>query len=334
MTAFPKQYVDLAAAWAVTHHGLFCRPGLLLQRFAANVGRMRTDVLYALAKGSVTYVPWLYHALARNREGNTASAAYCYGVWFKHFTLLREIGYGRVPSVIIELGPGGSIGTGVAAIYSGASQYIGVDANALSNPARNRAVALELASLFRRRVPIAVKGWPDFSRHLDSSGRPPAAPAEPDADDALARALYKAPWTSEGVVEANSADLVFSHSVLEHVFDLPAAMRAAYRWLKPGGLMSHQFDLQSHGVTRAWDGHRAMGDRLWRAAVGRRPIPINRLPYSAILRAIEEAGFEILNERRCIAEPTLSRDALRPDWAACSDEDLRTMGGFVQARKS
>src|SRR5688572_6694322 len=286
---------------------------------------MRADDFYALAKGAVTHVPWLYTRLARNRAGGTGAATYCYGVWFKHLTLLSEIGTDRVPATVIELGPGGSLGTGCAALFSGAARYIGVDALPLADNAGNARVARELLEMFRTRAPFRPSGWPDFSRHL-RNGFPIVLDgldlASGKADAVLDGMLteYRAPWSGGDFVDPGSGDLVFSHSVLEHIMDLPAAMRAAYRALRPGGLMSHQFDLQSHGITRTWDGHRAMSDRVWRAAVGRRAFTINRLPYSAVVHAIEAAGFEIVTGRRCIAHPTMSRAELRPDWAGCSDE--------------
>lgn len=57
-------------------------------------------------------------------------------------------------------------------------------------------------------------------------------------------------WASyaEVLEVAEQWDLVFSHSVLEHVEDLEGFMRACLRGLKPGGSMHHMIDLSGHGV--------------------------------------------------------------------------------------
>jgi hypothetical protein len=276
-------------------------------------------------------------------------------VWFKHLTLLSEIGCNSVPSVVVELGPGGSLGAGCAALFSGANCYIGVDAYSLADGAQNSTIASDLLRLFQDRAPFRPKGWPDFSCHLDDRWFPSNILTEsvlnaslspsrvetilrdasrPGLSGKLSMVNYRAPWRGVDAIEANSVDLVFSHSVLEHIADLPLTVNAAYHWLKPGGLMSHQFDLQSHGITRAWDGHRAFSDALWRIVLGKRRWLINRLSYTAIIEAIAGAGFDIVKQERCIGVPTLPRAALKGAWTACSDEDLYTMGGFVQARKT
>ena len=130
-----------------------------------------------------------------------------------------------------------------------------------------------------------------------------------------------------------TATVVISTEVLEHVDDLEGVLALVHGWLKPGGLMSHQFDLRSHRITKAWDGHRAFEPAAWRIVVGRRPYLINRLPYSKVIRAIENAGFEIIWAEPLLAEPTLSRGELSRAWRNVSEEDLRAEGGFVQARK-
>ena len=143
---------------------------------------------------------------------------------------------------------------------------------------------------------------------------------------------YSAPYTPSSIPDG-TVDLFLSHSVLEHVSDLPAALQLMHRSLKPGGLMSHQFDLRSHNITRSWDGHRAFEESVWKIVVGKRPFLVNRLPYSAVIEEIERAGFRTLKAERRLEAPTLSRSELCREWATASDEDIQTVSGFVQAEK-
>jgi len=79
-----------------------------------------------VCKGLATYVPGLYRP--RHGPGSTASARYCYSVWLRHLVMAGKSGLPTRPLTVAELGPGGSLGTGLAALLSGAEKYIGLDA--------------------------------------------------------------------------------------------------------------------------------------------------------------------------------------------------------------
>lgn len=307
---------------------------------------------HALAKGAVSYVPGSYSLFRANR--GFARAEYFYGVWLKHLTLLDEATNCGVPQSIAELGPGDTIGVGIAALLSGARRYIGVDTKPFASRANNAAMADQLISMFKAREPFHPSGLPDFTHLLDERSFPSRLLSEQKLAESLAterlgeldrsiRAAfndeptdmisYCAPMSEEAAVAKNSVDVVISHSVLEHVVDLPELIRSTFMWLRPGGLCSHQFDLRSHNMARTWDGHRAFGDRSWRMVAGARPITINRLPFSRILQCFENAGFDTLRVDRIRGEPTIARESLCSLWRDATDDDLHTEGGYVIARK-
>src|SRR5262245_29431558 len=81
-----------------------------------------------IAKGLATYVPGAWRAFHRRGTGGTDRASYCYGLWVKHMTLLHAHGYHEgVPRRVAEIGPGDSLGVGVAALLTGSSEYHALD---------------------------------------------------------------------------------------------------------------------------------------------------------------------------------------------------------------
>ena len=315
---------------------------------------MKRDSMLALAKGAATYVPGLYAMLRQRRmllEGVTAE--YSYGLWFKHFSRYHKLTGRGTPEVVAELGPGDTLGTGIAALLSGASRYVGADTLPFANVEETATVGSRLPSLFHARHAPEVRGFPDYRDALDERGFLSAVLSDEILKETLEQSRvdailsdackainkektkhfsYFAPYDASSI-EPASIDFLFSHSVLEHITDLPTAMRAVHGWLKPGAVMSHQFDQRSHGLTQAWDGHRHFEDMAWKVVVGKRPFLINRLTFSDVIRIIEEAGFRILTAERDNVPPTMDRDELCAKWRSQSDEELSTSSGFVQAQK-
>jgi SAM-dependent methyltransferase len=308
--------------------------------------------LKPVLKGAATMVPGLHRLLARpGGGGSTDSADYCYGVWLKHMTFLWQSGMREMPASVAELGPGDSLGVGLAALLSGASRFYALDAVTYSSPEKNLRMLDELVDRFTKRAPRPTKGWPDFDGYLDAR----LFPGHILTDRALEKSLaprriaairnaiarpeqggdivvkYIAPWTSESALEASSVDLICSHSVLEHVRDVPATVGCCFAWLRPGGWMSHQIDFTSHGITKAWNGHWQYPEWLWKIIIGARPYLINRHPGSTHVRMLEAAGFRI----------ELIKSSRRTDgidsrnWCGgISADDLTCSGLFVQARRA
>ena len=303
--------------------------------------------------GAASYVPGLNGRVVNRGTGGTNKASYCYGVWLKHLTLLNASGFQGVPERLGELGPGDSIGVGLAALLSGARAYFALDIKQFTTLERNEAVLDQLVQLFRARTARPTKGWPDFDEHLDDNLFPSHVLTEarlerslaPERIDRIRRALRgdafddvaissKAPWNRSTDVARGSVDLILSHSVMEHVADLEDAYGACATWLRPGGWMSHQIDFQSHGLARHWNGCWTYGSALyWKLLAGRRDCWINREPVSVHRDRIAAAGFEPVRELLLSRTDGIERQHLAPAWRSLSDEDFLTAGAFVQARK-
>lgn len=103
-----------------------------------------------LLTGLATFLPGMTRLISRT-TGGTSSARYCYSVWLRHLTTMYQNAVPIHPAVVVELGPGDSLGVGLAALLSGAQQYFAVDVLPYAHTDRNVAVFDELVALFRQR---------------------------------------------------------------------------------------------------------------------------------------------------------------------------------------
>lgn len=283
----------------------------------------------------------------------TNQARYCYSVWLRHLSVAAANGLDTDPKAVAELGPGDSIGIGIAAVLTGAERYYAFDVVAHANTPRNLEIFDGLVELFRARADIPdAKEYPRvgpkledyrFPEQLLSRERLRAAMepsrlariresiAHTDASDSMMQ--YRAPWSTQGAVERNALDMVYSQAVLEHVDNLPEVYRAMYAWLKPGGFMSHQIDFKCHNSAREWNGHWTYSDFMWKLVRGKDVWLINRLPWSAHVRYMNASGFRIVSEQLVTEESRITRAQLAPRFKFIPDQDLSTCDAFVQAVK-
>lgn len=304
-------------------------------------------MLRTLLTGLLTYLPGLHH-LAGRGTGGTDDARYCYKVWLKHLTAAHDQGCSVEHESVTELGPGDSLGTGLAALLSGAERYYALDVVHHAGYRRTSAIFDQLVDLFKHRIPPADgERFPD---HILTAERL-AWTLRPDRVAAIRRALaslhspaagatgdalleYIVPWRDTTVLGPESVQMVFSHSVLCYVADLVDVYGAMCRWLKPGGLMSHEIDFGSLGTATAWNGHWTYSDRLWRLMCERRPFAPNREPLSVHIGIISDLGLRISSCRPKCQRSAIARSQLAPRFEYFSDLDLTTRSCFIQAIKA
>jgi len=304
----------------------------------------------ALATGLASFVPGVRRFMVRG-TGGTCSARYCYTVWMRHLVKADAAGMPTSHSCVAELGPGDSLGTGLAALLSGATRYVALDAKSHANPEQNLAIFEELVPLFRRREPIpddvefplvrpTLKDY-RFPAKILSENRLTAALSQSRIDQIRSAILgraggpitleYRAPWTDPSVVVSGSVDFLFSQAVLEHVDDLPQTYEAMRAWVKPNGFVSHSIDFSSHNLTRSWNGHWTLDDSAWRIVRGTRPYLINREPLSRHLALLSQNRFAVVHvDKQQASVDSALRLAKR--FRGMDRHDMSTRGAFVQAR--
>ncbi len=308
--------------------------------------------IHRLIHGLLTFVPGWYS----EREkyiGGTDSARYCYAVWLRHLVIAQKNGLDPYPKIVAELGPGNSLGIGLAALISGCERYLAFDVVEHADIANNLQVFDELVALFERRDDIPGDAeLPKTHPRLDTYDFPRDILTEDRLWVALDRirlqrirdsilnatrreqhALiqYRVPWHDLHVIEKASLDMIYSQATLEHVDDLPHTYKAMRTWLKPTGYLSHQIDFKCHGTADEWNGHWTYSDLMWKAIRGKRPYLLNRMPHSAHLRLLQEEGFRIVCDQTIHATSHLTKDALARRFRTMPDDDLITSGAFIQA---
>jgi len=339
-----------------------------------------------LAHGAASYVPPLYAALLRSaafvrrvrgapaqepkaapmRHGD--SAAYCYNIWLRYLASAGEDGFDDRPEAVVEIGPGDSLGVGLAALISGSSRLHAVESQGRPSVEANAAMFDELAGMFARREPAPAYSAGrralepcGFPHHVLDADRLEEVLAESRLNalrDSIERAItqrggsptrsnaisyYDASATDAALLPENSADMIFSQHTLEHIEDLPRLFRAMALWLKPGGRMAHVVDFGSHGAAHTWDGHWAYGELHWKLLRGRPAASptartrswesLNRRPLTAYLDLLTRHGFETRRVERETAEPGLPRHKMAPKFRSMSEPDRTTRSAFVQARR-
>jgi hypothetical protein len=312
---------------------------------------MPSGTAVEIVKGCATFV--VPQSMLRRRTGGTTTARYCYSVFLRHLVMMKRYGATTAPLRVAEIGPGDSIGTGLAALLAGAERYDGFDVKAYNSNEQTRALFEELVALLEARASIPDNTeLPQVHPHLESY----AFPADILTDARLARSLaperierirrdlrdpqptggmvgYVAPWHGAAAIEPGAVDWIFSQAVMEHVDALQETYDACFAWLKPGGIMTHEIDFRSHGMTPDWNGHWGWSDVTWRLIRGARPWLFNREPYSSHASAMRRAGFVIKGQQAATRDDGIGRRRLAARFRAMSDDDLRTSTAFVVAGK-
>lgn len=303
-----------------------------------------------LIKGMATFIPGAYSLFSHKRTGGTESARYCYSVWLRHLVMADSNGLSTDPKVIAELGPGSSIGIGLAALISGAEKYYAFDIVNYAFVQKNIEIFDELVSLFRNKEDIPGEDvFPRTEPHLSSYSFPShiltddrfnaaldghrlalIRQAVADANTRGSIIQYKVPWYDSNIVEKASVDMIFSQAVLEHIDELNFTYEKMYSWLRPHGFMSHSIDFKAHGSAHDWNGHWTYSDFTWKLIKGKRPYLINRLPHSHHLTLMKEVGFKVVCDITQQLPSKINSHDLAPRFRNMRRDDLITSSAFIQ----
>ena len=289
-----------------------------------------------MVKGSLSFAVPRFRSTYGKPLLDSSNAEFCYSVFLRHASYLP----GPVAGSVAELGPGGSIGVGLAALIAGADSYTALDSHWHMDVDRTLQVFERLVALFRARTPIPAEG-----PHA-TTFPPPHRWGFPDTvtprlDPAWLSNIERAirtgghpvhiavPWETTQTIAPASVDWLFSHSCLEHIDRIGEALDATHRWLRPGALATHEIDHRSHNLGATWDSHWGMSPAVWHLLRGRRHYLINRRPHSFYIERQRTLGFVVEHDIHSLAEPHVTP---RPGLSV-TEEDRHIAMSFVVARR-
>lgn len=309
--------------------------------------------LKQIIHGIASYVPGLKKYQAKGTGGSN-SARYCYSIWLRHLVMARNNGLDPYPKIVAELGPGDSLGIGLAALISGADKYFAFDVVEHANTESNIKIFDELVTLFRNRENIPREDeFPMAKPLLKSYDFPSNILNENILEQGLKESRikrirgsisnlrgkdslieYKVPWDNESILKKESVDMIYSQAVLEHISDLRNLYKTTYLWLKPTGYVSHQIDFKCHDTADEWNGHWTYSDFMWKLISGKRAyLTTNRQPHSTHIKILLDEGYKIVCDIKNKSESKLTLDDLAPKFRSIPKDDLTTSGVFIQAVK-
>lgn len=208
---------------AATHFDRSCRR---VARTMARTAAMRV-------LGTCRYLRLKNAVLRGGSRADAASvhlARYCYGVWLCHLTEAHSRGLPDAPRTVCELGPGDSIGAGIASLISGAEKYIAIDGTWAWDAGKNLAVFEALVNLFRQRAPLGQAGlFPGDVLTADRMERCLAPERLHRIRESILRVnqgdsciRYVVQKDGDPMREHDgSMDMILSHAVMEHVRGFP-----------------------------------------------------------------------------------------------------------------
>jgi len=295
--------------------------------------------------GVATLIPGVNRLVGRG-TGGSGNARYCYSVWMRHLVNAVKNGMKEVPEVVAELGPGDSLGVGIAALLSGSKKYFAFDVVRYADKKKNALILGELTELFRSKEP--VPGDDEFPRvrpKLDDY----SFPSEIISNEAINRMTstkrlesirksidgsgelinYFVPWDDSRIIKEESVDMVVTQAVLEHIDDTEGTVNNIKKWLKPGGVMSHVIDFSSHGMSGYWNGHWGFSDFLWKIIRGKRRWSINRKTHGEYIKIMEKSGFKIAADIKFKGENGIKRKKMDKRFVNMSEEDFETRAAYI-----
>ena len=313
---------------------------------------INSEKVIALTKGAIRKV--IDRRKQDARTFGTDNSRYCYSVWLRHLVHAHKFGFNPINSVVAELGPGESIGIGLAALLTGSRKYYALDVHTYWNTERNLMVFDKLVDLFKNRTDIPdnhefPKVYPlldeyRFPSHMLNDNllnqmltedrimhlRSAIKNMDNNSSDEI---RFFVPWDKNTEIETGSLDYIFSQAVLQYVDNIDSTYEKMNTLLRQGAMMSHCIDFSSHGMTKSWNGQWLYSDAEWKFLNGNKKVILNREPKSAHLLTNTNNGFQVLATKDLKKEIESQRTNFHKKYSSLSDADAGTAVSFIVSQK-
>lgn len=285
----------------------------------------------------------------RISTGGTCDAEYCYSVYLRHLINYYELKH-SMPRIVVEFGPGDTIGIGVMALLCGAEKYYALDYSKYAGMHKLDFILERLIYMLRERKEIPGDSvYPGVYPKLKSYQFPDYILSDIWMEKCLSRERiatvkeavqqvkrgnqsklisYIAPWQAEETVGIK-ADFVYSQAVFEHIDEYKLAHKVIGDMLEPEGVVSHQIDFGCHGCAECWNGHLAYNRLIWKLVYGTRPYFLNRVPLSSHIKEMQKSGIHLKKCLRFRGRDGITREMLSRDFTKINDKDFETWGAYI-----
>jgi len=265
-----------------------------------------------ILRSIISYIPFLRAFLKKNlkkKETSPTYAEYYFSIYKQHMDALKKFNISK--GILVEIGPGDTLGVGMCAILDGFSKYIAIDIIEHFTIEKNLAVLNSLKKYYQNH-----SLFEELLHDIQNNDRNLVS-------------FFK----DFGDLEAESVDIIISNAVLEHIIDLENYYRKMFEILKPNGFCSHVIDYGAHEFSKNWYEHLYLSDWAWSFLMHGRMYPINRIPHSYHLKIAKDCGFHIVYEFKNLSEKANPKYLNKNLKKIFTEEDLKTKSAHIILRK-
>ncbi len=278
---------------------------------------MDFKVIKAVIKGAITFIPFAnsYINIRKRKKNNHSgsNALFCYTLWMKIITFLHNSNCPIKFESIAEIGPGGFLGLGFCALLTGSEKYTILEIEKNFNSNKNLQLFEEILSLFKEntsvpsyhqfeQINIKTDNFEYYNQIIDQSELNKYMSIE-----RINKIRDSISASGSNLIECNfnweqnphvliDFDMVFSRAVMEHVNSPEIVYKNIGSILKSDGIMLHDIEFHSHGITKSWHGHNDINDFVWSIIKGKRNYFQNRLNYNEHCLLMKKNNFKRINE--------------------------------------
>lgn len=299
-------------------------------------------------------LPWLYKKI-RHSTGGTDSALYCYGVWLRHLKLLHKYtGLTEIPKTIFEVGPGDSIGTGLAAMLCGSDEYYAYDVVDFTDIEKNLIIFDELLKFFKNKRVMPKKEFPNMMPRMENLDFPSDILTEdllkrtldPERIERIRNVIKNHEEKSPSEIKINlyfgvrfkdllslKIDFIFSQGAMQYIDDVDEYYSLFYKILPPGGLVSTQMGFASTKTGDAWYDHWTYSDMEWKIISGKKICMISRRSYTEHVEGLKRNNLSLIKERVTRKNDIPDRKKLHGRFKELNDDDLAISSAYFLTKK-
>jgi predicted SAM-dependent methyltransferase len=272
-----------------------------------------------LARLPLSHKTW--NKLGVFKHGEMQEFSYARDVFIRHLKAARMLDKDRnMDKTIMELGPGESLFSALLARSYRFKQSVLLDVGDFTLP--------------------TVQQYQKFSRWLKDEGLATSINIDTcDSIRSMLTALHSQFFThglqSLENLQGNSLDLIFSHTVLQHIHrrDFAETVRQLWRVLNPGGVSTHVVDFKD--MLGGSLNSLRFSDRFWeRALIVSSGFYTNRIRFRQMIRIFESQGFKVeVLEKEEWSEMPLGKKYLNSHFRLMDDDELKVSGAMFNLYK-